>query len=215
LIGKKSGHCIKIGGSKAFDRNKEEFIDELEALSGFPLSVLGLTSLGRITPLYFSGQLKGQFASYQYGPVHALTDLAIAEERYVTEAKTLWLVENRAILTRIAAENGFLEENESLILCNDGHLRTSHKEAITQIIVNSSIQQVIIWTDYDQDGLLIARELYETIEDLPCKWISPDGDVISDWQSFEQDISQYIQTEQKEQEQILGGAEQWKNWVRH
>ena len=205
----------RIGGSKAFDRNKEEFMEQLEDMIGYPLSVLGLTSLGRITPLFFSGELKGRYATFQYGPVHSLTDLSIAEEQLQSSATTLWLVENRAVLTRMAAEKGFLEENESLILCNDGHLRSSHKEAIHQIIRNSSLQQVIIWTDYDQDGLQIARELYETIDDLSCKWISPHGDVMTKWRDFEQEMKGYLQSEQKEQEQILGGAEQWKSWVHH
>ena len=205
----------RIGGSKEFDRNKEEFIEQIEDYIGFPLNVIGLTSLGRITPLFFAGQLKGRFAAFQYGPVHALTDLAIAEEQYETNAKTLWLVENRAILTRIAAETGFLEENQTLIICNDGHLRSSHKEAISQIISNSSLLQVIIWTDYDWDGLQIARELYQTIGELSCKWISPDGNVITDWEVYETEMHLYLENKQKEQEQILGGAEQWKRWVHH
>lgn len=150
----------KIGGSKEFDLNKNEFISQLEEWTQSPADSLGLISLGEITPLYFSGQIAGQFSTYNFGPVHALTNLAILEEEYSTTATALWLVENRAILTRMAAEKEFIKETNSLVMCVDGHLRTSHKQCIQQLLQNSYLEQVIIWSDYDPDGLQIARELY-------------------------------------------------------
>lgn len=44
-----------IGGSKVFDRDREDFIDRLEAWSEQPLAVLGMVSPGRITPSILQG----------------------------------------------------------------------------------------------------------------------------------------------------------------
>jgi 5S rRNA maturation endonuclease (ribonuclease M5) len=208
----------EIGGSKEFDSNKEEFIAQLEEWAECPAALLGLTSLGKITPLYFSGQIAGRFSSYYYGPVHALTDLSISEDEYSTNAATLWLVENRAVLTRMAAEKEFMKETNSLVVCVDGHLRSSHKRFIHQLLKNSSIQQIIIWSDYDPDGLQIAKELYMAVSqhDTPdMKWITHDHDVMTNWQQYEDYIMAFLKHQKAEQEQVLGGVEDWKKWIGH
>ncbi|WP_456276510.1 toprim domain-containing protein [Bacillus sp. AK128] len=206
----------EIGGSKRFDQNKDEFIEQLESSVEYPVHMLGMTSLGKITPLYFSGHLEGKYSSHQYGPVHALTDLSISVENYSTRAKYLWLVENRAILTRLAAARDFLKETDSLVVCVDGHLRTSHKHSIIQLIKNSSLNQVLIWTDYDSDGLNISKELHAAIPEsdhVIKKWITPNQDVVTNWYTYEGLIQNYLQQNKMEQEQILGGVEEWKKWI--
>jgi len=177
----------KIGGSKEFDSYKQEFIDHLEEWANVPAVELGLTSLGQITPVFFAGQLSGKYAAYDWGPVHALTNLSIANEMYQTKATTLWLVENRAILTRMAATEQFLKETNSLIICVDGHLRSAHKNAIVQILDNSDIKQVLIWCDYDRDGLQISKEIHTTVykhNELTIKFVLPKQQVIYDSYSF-------------------------------
>lgn len=209
----------EIGGSKEFDKNKDDFIEILEEQSQCPAALLGLTSLGKITPLYFSGQLTGNFSSYSYGPVHALTDLSISQEQYSTSATTLWLVENRAILTRIASQKQFLHNTHSLMLCIDGHLRSSHKQCIIQLLKNSTIQQAIIWTDYDPDGLQISKEIYETIFEtktkLQPKWITAEQEVLVTWQDYQLYMQAFLKIKKMEQEEVLGGADVWEKWVRH
>lgn len=205
----------EIGGSKAFDSDKEEFIHVLEEWTGKPVSMVGMVSLGKITPLYFAGNLVGEWSSYRSGPVHALTDLSIAQDHYRTDAKNLWLVENRAILTRLAAESGFTQGTGSLVVCVDGHLRSSHKQFIQDVLHNSDIQQVLLWSDYDADGLLIAYEMMKTVTDhsLILKWISHDHQVIRSWSEYEQYMMKLLQQKQLEQEQVLGRSEDWKNWI--
>ncbi|HJV17768.1 MAG TPA: DUF2399 domain-containing protein [Bacillales bacterium] len=206
----------KIGGSKEFDSYKEEFIDQLEEWANVPAVELGLTSLGQITPIFFAGQLNGRYAAYDWGPVHALTNLSIANEKYQTKATTLWLVENRAILTRMAAAAHFLKETYSLIICVDGHLRSAHKNAITKILDNSGIDQVLIWCDYDPDGLQISKEIYSTVykyNKLTLKLILPDQQVISYWPQYEENLMRFLENNKMEQEQMMGGVEQWKGWV--
>ncbi|HUD01599.1 MAG TPA: DUF2399 domain-containing protein, partial [Rhabdochlamydiaceae bacterium] len=198
--------------------NKDEFIAQLEEWAQCPADSLGLTSLGKITPLYFSGQIAGRFSTYHFGPVHALTDLAIDEEEYSTAATTLWLVENRAILTRIAAEKDFLKETNSLVVCVDGHLRTSHRQCIQQLITNGCPDQVIIWSDYDPDGLQIAKELHlaATQSGRPLmKWITHELEVITNWQQYEEYMVAFLKHQMAEQEQVLGGVENWKKWIAH
>lgn len=206
----------EIGGSKGFDQYKDEFIEQLESIAHCPAALLGMTSLGKITPVYFSGQLSGNFSTYQYGPVHALTDLAVSEENYETSADIFWLVENRAVLTRMAAEMNFLKETNSFVLCVDGHLRSAHKQFIGQVLASSSIKQIIIWSDYDSAGLQIAREIYDTVsEHYPSmiKWISADQTVIMNWAEYEQHMDHFLKNNRMEQEQVLGGAVDWKRWI--
>lgn len=212
-----AGYYGMIGGSKAFDSHKDEFISLLEEWSGVPALSLGLVSLGKITPFYFAGNLMGEWSSYQAGPVHALTDLSIAQDHYSTDATTLWLVENRAVLTRITAERNFLQGTASLIACVDGHLRSSHKKFIQQVLGSSRIKQVLLWSDYDEDGLLIAGELANTVIPFPLtvKWICHDHSIILSWPEYQAYMEDLLLTTRLEQEQIMGGAEEWKQWIKH
>ncbi|QCJ41146.1 DUF2399 domain-containing protein [Bacillus sp. S3] len=206
----------KIGGSKEFDSYKQEFIDHLEEWANVPAVELGLTSLGQITPVFFAGQLSGKYASYDWGPVHALTNLSIANEAYRTKATTLWLVENRAILTRMAAAEDFLKETNSLVICVDGHLRSTHKNAIVQLLDNSDIKQVMIWCDYDRDGLQISKEIHTLVykhNALTKKFILPEQQVICDWFQFEQCLINFLENNTMEQEQMMGGVDHWKKWI--
>lgn len=205
----------KIGGSKSFDSYKDDFIALLEEWTSIPSAMLGLVSLGKVTPLYFSGQLTGQFSSYNWGPVHAVTDLSIAQEIYRTDAKILWLVENRAILTRIAHEDGFLFHTKSLLVCVDGHLRSSHKSFIHQILLHSSISQIMIWCDYDNAGLQIAEALYKEVTAFAVrtKWIRPDQRIETSWNNYQQYMEANLEETQIEQEQVLGSVEDWNMWI--
>lgn len=209
----------EIGGSKEFDNHKEEFIEQLENFTQCPVAILGLTSLGKITPLYFSGKIKGNYSSYQFGTVHSLTDLSISQDDYSTNATTIWLVENRAVLTRIASQRDFLQDTNSLMLCIDGHPRTSHKQCLLQLLKNSHLQQAIIWTDYDPDGKQIAKEIYETLlgsgRQMRIKWITADHEVLENWHQYEEYMNAFLKTKKMEQEEILGNVEVWKKWVLH
>jgi hypothetical protein len=211
-----AGYYQEIGGSKQFDPYKEEFLDQLESITQYPVASMGLISLGKITPLYFSGPITGQYSSYQYGPVHALTDLSILDENYTTNAANIWLVENRAVLTRMAAEKNFLKENRSLVICVDGHVRSSHKLCIEQLLKNSCVEQVLIWSDYDPDGLQIAKELYAIVShQLPIKWVTAEGKTLTSWEKYENDMQTFLKNKRMEQEEILGGAAEWKKWINH
>lgn len=206
----------KIGGSKVFDTFKQEFLDQLEEWAGVPAVELGLTSLGQITPVFFAGELSGRYSRYYWGPVHSLTNLAIANEEYQTKATTLWLVENRAVLTRLAANEDFLKQTNSLIICVDGHLRSAHKNAISNILNNSRMEQVLIWCDYDPDGLQISKEIYAIVNqytNLRIKFVMPEQQIISHLNQYEQYLIEYLKENKMEQEQMMGGVDQWKKWI--
>ncbi|NWQ42515.1 DUF2399 domain-containing protein [Bacillus sp. EB106-08-02-XG196] len=206
----------EIGGSKEFDRNKDDFITQLEDWAQCPITLLGMTSLGKITPLYFSGQITGRYSDYRNGPVHSLTDLSISEEDYTTNSTTLWLVENRAILTRIAAEKNFLKDTNTLMLCLDGHLRSSHKNCIKQLLTNGKITQVLLWSDYDPDGFQIAKEMYLTVKEKhngAIRWITHTKQVFNHWPEYEVYMLDLLKDHRIEQEQVLGGAADWKKWI--
>lgn len=203
----------KIGGSKMFDSYKKEFIEVAEEMLDSPLYILGLSSLGTITPIYFVGKMEGASASYHVGPIHATTDLAVFTENFHTDAKVLWLVENRGILTRMAFETDFLTITNSLVLGIDGQLRSSHKRLIRQLLMN--VEQVIIWTDVDEAGLIIGNYLAELIQeyDVAAKWVVPPLEIVSSPELFRAAFKQALDVRSAEQEEQTGGVELWKKWI--
>lgn len=203
----------KIGGSKEFDTYKKEFIEAAEVVLEYPLHILGLSSLGTITPIFFTGPMQAESVSYEYGPIHATTDLAVFTEEFHTEAEVLWLVENRGIVTRMAYEKDFLIESKSLILGVDGQLRSAHRRIIEQLAAN--VKQVIIWTDVDEAGLHIATEIGESTlqRQVLTKWVVPPLEVVLNLEEFQSRYEKAIGNQKEEQEQEIGGVDQWKKWI--
>ncbi|WP_369900885.1 histidine kinase [Bacillus manliponensis] len=199
-----------IGGSKKFDTHKKEFLNVLEELTDVPPHCFGLISLGTVTPIFFCGNVREGDVQYPCDTVRSLTDLTVFRYEYETDASVLWLVENRAILTRMAAEEGFLKETNSLVIGVDGQLRSGHKKLIKSILSHSkSIVQVIIWTDYDKSGQVISDSLFEVVVpyNKRIKWIAADGQVLN---KAEYENQLFKGSEQEEQ---LGGEMLWKTWI--
>lgn len=200
----------EIGGSKAFDAYREPFIRRLEKWNGTPVQELGITSLGFITPVHFTGELTGQYSRYSIGAVHTTNDIAVAKDHYQTNAKTLWLVENRAILTRMATEEDFLAETGSFILGVDGQIGGAHRKLIQQLCANSPIEKVMIWVDYDRSGSVIAKDLVRLIGALPYRLIGHEENVFTTIEAYENWVHSISDAEQ---EMTLGGARNWRKWI--
>lgn len=200
----------RIGGSKAFDNYREFFIGRLEKWLGAPIQELGIISVGSIVPIYFTGQLVGRFSQYGIGTVHSTTDIAVTEEDFQTSAHVLWLVENRAVLTRMATETEFLEETKSLVLGVDGQIRGAHRKLIQQLCQQEAIQKVMIWTDYDKAGEIIARDLVNLVDHLPYRMIGNEENVFATYETY---INWSSTISYAEQEMKLGGQEQWRKWI--
>lgn len=206
----------RIGGSKVFDRYKDDFINQLEKWLHDSPEVLGLTSHGRVHSIYFSGNVEATYSTYRIGSLHAVTDVALSKNRFQTDARVLWLVENRAILTRMAASPSFLEQTASIIICLDGNIRSSHRQFMNQISQSPTIEQVMIWTDYDESGLSIAREAYTILpNNLNVKWIASNGDIYKDYTAYAHWLQKQLPETKREQEEVLGDEKQWKKWINH
>ena len=194
-----------IGGSKYFDAEREEFLVQLEQ-SGVDPTLYGLVSMGKIVPIYFTGNLFNELATYTFGAVHATTDNSVLKSPFKTTNTTLWLVENRAILTRMAIETEFLQQSNSCVVCLDGQIRSAHKQFIEQL-QRSAVKQTIIWTDTDPAGITIAKNAAALIS----------GNVKIIGRDFElyHSIESYMANTQEahEQEQQLGGVTQWMKWI--
>lgn len=105
-----------------------------------------------------SKKFDGQTARYTFGTVHATTHLAVCADTFSTTAEHLWLVENRAVLTRMAYEEHFLPATNSLLIGVDGHVRSGHRRLIQQLLIHSSsLRQVLIWTDHDEAGFFAGE----------------------------------------------------------
>ncbi|MGN7940974.1 DUF2399 domain-containing protein [Virgibacillus sp. 6R] len=208
-------HYRRIGGSKEFDSYKKEFIESAEELLEYPLHLLGLSSLGTITPIYFTGQMQGESVSYKHGPIHATTDLAVFTEDFQTNAEVLWLVENRGVVTRMAYEKNFLIDSKSIVLGIDGQLRSAHRRLIEQLVLQ--VKQVIIWTDVDEAGLIIAKAVGAIAQRYPVltKWVIPPLEVVQKLEEFQSRYERAIDVQKEEQEQEIGGVELWGNWINH
>ena len=77
--------------------------------------------------------------------------------------------------------------------------------------------QVIIWTDVDEAGLTIAKELSNVVEgaDSRKKWVVPPLNIATDIKQLEQIYEQSILRAKEEQEQEIGGADYWRKWINH
>ncbi|PFA22256.1 histidine kinase [Bacillus cereus] len=206
-----AAHYRVISGSKKFDPYKKEFLGKLEEVLDAPPHCLGLVSLGTVTPIFFCGDLYEGNTHYECDTVRSLTDLLVFRHEYKTNAKVLWLVENRAVLTRMAAESEFLVSSGSLIVGVDGQLRSGHKKFVQSVLAHSeSITKIMIWTDYDSAGKIISDTLFELVAPYECRtrWVSSDGKILSK-QEFEESSC----LRESEQEESLGGVDIWKEWI--
>lgn len=104
-----------------------------------------------------------------------------------------------------------------MIICVDGHIRSVHRYFIRQLLNNSSIDQVIMWSDYDEAGLQIAREMYQSLtgHDVRHKWICPDHSILTSWPEYQKRMEDLLQYMKLEQEIVLGEAEDWRSWINH
>src|SRR5699024_5639789 len=66
-------YANRIGGSKIFDSYRDDFLTYLKN-SHIDVEYYGLVSIGTIVPIYFTGQVTSNIATYDIGSVHATTD---------------------------------------------------------------------------------------------------------------------------------------------
>ena len=200
----------EIGGSKAFDHYREPFIARLEKWIEAPIQEIGILSLGFITPVHFTGHLKGNYAQYEIGTVHTTNDIAVAKDNFQSNADTLWLVENRAVLTRMATEIDFIKETNAFILGVDGQIGGAHRKLIQQLCAGNRIKKVMIWVDYDRAGRGIAQDLVAVIGTLPYRLIGNENNVFSTYDAY---LSWAKTVSDAEQEMTLGGEANWRKWL--
>lgn len=197
----------RIGGSKIFDVHRDDFLTYLKQFD-IAVEAYGLVSMGTIVPIFFTGDAQSELATYRIGAVHAMTDTTVLHTTFATSNRVLWLVENRAILTRLAVEVDFLRETNSFVISLDGQIKSPHKQLIKQLL-NSSIEQVLVWTDYDAAGVTIAKHAVEILS-CPYKIIGRHGKTFTSIEAYEQS---YLEEGNHEQEQQLGDVQQWKSWI--
>ena len=204
---------MKLVARKCLTERGKEFVEVLESSFTIEATDFGLVSFGKIIPIFFSGDVKGRYSTYENGIIHAITDDALLKDSFTTTNSIVWLVENRAVLTRMAMELGFLKQTNSLILCLDGQLRSAHQKLIKQLLQCSSVEKVMIWTDYDEAGLTIAKHAANLAQPIPTTFIGRDNQTFQEINNYEEWLQQSISTHKHEQEQQLGGVKQWSKWL--
>ena len=63
-------------GAQRYLTNSARFLAQLEQ-SGIDPTLYGLVSIGKIVPIYFTGNVQNSMATYTIGVVHATTDNAV------------------------------------------------------------------------------------------------------------------------------------------
>lgn len=197
----------RIGASKIFDSFRNDFLAYIKKLQ-IDVEYYGLVSIGSIVPIFFTGEVTSDVATYKVGSIHATTDDTVLKSEFTTTNKRLWLVENRAILTRMAVEVEFVQETSSIIVCLDGQIKSAHKRFIKQLL-QSSIGRAYVWTDYDAAGVTIAKHAVDLLT-CPYKIIGRDNETFTSIDAYEQSV---LTKGKHEQEQQLGGVKQWLKWI--
>lgn len=113
----------------------------------------------------------------------------------------------------MAYEIDFIKASKSFILAIDGQLRSSHRQLIQYLMKN--VKQVIIWTDIDEAGLVIAKDAADLVRasNAKIKWVVPPLDVTTNQMEFEDKYQIAMKINREEQEQEMGGVEWWKKWI--
>lgn len=157
----------------------------------------------------------------EIGAVHATTGLAVFTHDFTTTAESLWLVENRAVVTRLAATGRFLEDTNGLVIGLDG-LGEGHRLLVYTLLEGaSSIKQVLVWVDYDETGYYMSRGIAELLSRFPhfqVKWVLPAyverECVVRSFTEYETLVFRYReQYENREQEEWLRGEHEWMRWL--
>jgi len=78
-----------------------------------------------------------------------------------------------------------------------------------------NVKQVIIWTDIDEAGLVIAKDAADLVRasNTKIKWVVPPLDVTTNQMEFEDKYQTAMKINREEQEQEMGGVEWWKKWI--
>lgn len=114
----------------------------------------------------------------------------------------------------MAYESDFLIETNSFVLAIDGQLRSAHKQLIDQLLPD--VEQVIIWTDVDEAGLVIGKEAAKLVQahGVLTKWVVPPLEIATSLSEFEASYKQAIELNKTEQEEEIGGVERWRKWIK-
>lgn len=153
-----AGYHQAIGGSKLFDRQRDNLVLYTEEIFNVSLAETGLISRGSLYSIYLAGSLVtgGQAAT----SIQAVTNIQVEEAiSFKTPATQLILTENRALLLKMHKSGWLKKRPDILVLGIDGRLRTAHKRLLTLITENNQISGISAWVDTDTAGIEIAAAL--------------------------------------------------------
>lgn len=72
---------------------------------------------------------------------------------------------------------------------------------------------MIVWTDYDEAGLVIARSAVTLVKGIPTSIIARDFQEYDSIDGYELWLRRELKQGKHEQEQQLGGEKQWMKWI--
>jgi len=206
-----------IGGSKRFDRAREELITLAEAISGLPLEEVGLTSRGSLYSIYLLGKLiltyrSGEIQEFLSPTVHALTNIQAQKIKIVkTPARRVVLTENRALLLKMERRGWQRQEPESLVVGIDGRLRLGHARMIKILKECNPDLAWFAWLDTDASGAGIAGEIAGIIPGagfvLPLQGEAGSPLEYREWLA---ELENNPELRGREQEEDLGDLETWQ-----
>lgn len=211
-----AGFAAGIGGSKRFDRAREELIALAETISGIPLDEAGLTSRGSLYSLYLLGRLiviyrPGEVQEFLPSTIHALTNVQVQKIKEIkTFARRVVLTENRALLLKMERYGWQCLEPESLVIGIDGRLRLGHARFLKVLRECNPNVAWFAWLDTDASGTGIAGEIARIIPGaffvLPRELAGPP----LQYEGWLAELEKKPELRSREQEEDLGDPGVWQ-----
>jgi len=224
-----AGYHQAIGGSKVFDRQRDNLVLFTEELFNVSLAETGLISRGSLYSIYLAGSLipGGPLGSgdkeypgdktYPGGKenicLQAITNIEVEETAsFITPANQVMLTENRALLLKMY-KSGWLKKRPDILAVGiDGRLRTAHKRLLNLIAENSQIARISAWVDTDTAGIEIGAALAALFPGITMVLPPAAGQKektlpYPEWVHW---LAQHAEYGDTEQEEFLGNASLWE-----
>lgn len=148
------------------------YYKEVSVYIGEQLLTIGITTHPQQIWLYGSGKYEfdGEVNSLRGAKPVILTGETIMEAVFKsgTELKNMVIVENETVFNTIM-ERTYSKRKDTLLIWSKGYWTSYHKRVVEEMLRDSKVRlNLYIWCDLDVDGMMIAKNIYDWLEQFDC-----------------------------------------------
>lgn len=148
------------------------YYKEVSVYIGEQLLTIGITTHPQQVWLYGSGKYEfdGEVNSLRGAKPVILTGETIMEAVFKsgTELKNMVIVENETVFNTIM-ERTYSKRKDTLLIWSKGYWTSYHKRVVEEMLRDSKVRlNLYIWCDLDVDGMMIAKNIYDWLEQFDC-----------------------------------------------